>query len=35
MLVEGRTPASSRFSDYFVSKNRNRNEKEMFIPITS
>lgn len=28
MVVEERTPASSRFSDYFVSKNRNRKEKK-------
>lgn len=35
MVVEERTPASSRFSDYFVSKNRNRKEKKIFILITS
>lgn len=35
MVVEERTPASSRFSDYVVSKNRKRNKKEMFIIITS
>lgn len=35
ILVEERTPAASGFSDYFVSKNRKRNKKEMFILITS
>lgn len=35
MRAEERTTASSRSSDYFEPKNRKRNEKEMFILITS
>jgi len=29
MVVEERTPASSRFSNYFVSKNRKGNENNV------